>query len=353
MSYRRRGVQRSYAPRNYASAPSQHSASASSQPEAPRLFSFSGLTYVVAGADRLGVVGQVAGVSSQLAQLFAVEGANVLACGPNPQGFQLVQLCNDLKATYRLPGRCIFLQGDCSKKRFCQRVAKTAIQSFGAIHGLAALGVYVPREDGGMSDVSWKDCMATIRTNGGIVHNMIQAVVPYMRTQGVGRIVLANSRSATGYPGQRRYAYSKGLTTTVKYLMLEFASDNVLCNTLCLGTTPNGGEKWDERNRLHPRGRRGLAMIRPSEELITDAQAAWHFAVLLHPNCRFCAQEPVLDGGEQAAGTILRTSNFLSEAESLCEALESARDNGASRNGRPKARKAHDDPEAMRITDAT
>ena len=217
------------------------------------LLDFRNLTYIVPGADRID------GVSGQLVQLLALCGANLLACGPKQSGYELVELCKEIKRSHGVDGTCIFQRGDCSNTIFARWVAKRAIRQFGGIHGLAPLGIDVPQADGGILDVCWEDCVATIKTNGGIVHSMIKAVVPQMRKQGLGRIVLANSKSATGYAGQTRYSLSKCLTRGFMTKMMEFARENVLTNSILLGPTPNCGKSWAARDRLHPGGRRGLA----------------------------------------------------------------------------------------------
>ena len=82
-----------------------------------------------------------------------------------------------------------------------------------------------------------RDSWRVVDTNLGGTFHLVQAVLPYMRRVGEGRIVVITSEwGVTGWPDATAYAASKaGLISLVKTLGRELAPERIIVNAVAPG----------------------------------------------------------------------------------------------------------------------
>lgn len=126
---------------------------------------------------------------------------------------------------------------DITDRAQCRHLAEQAVARFGRIDALVN-SAFVhgnfpePVADGDL-DV-WR---ATFDTNFFGTLNLTQAVVPYMKQQRDGAIVMINTQATRKpFEGEGGYATSKGaLATAVKYLAKELGRHGVRANSVFMG----------------------------------------------------------------------------------------------------------------------
>ena len=139
------------------------------------------------------------------------------------------------------PGtQVLAVSADMSKKADIDRFIKAVIERFGRIDilvnnaGTSARGKFLEIEDDAWSADLELKVFGAIRCT--------RLAVPHMRKQGGGRIINITISSAK-QPGAESYPTSvsraAGLALT-KALSREYASDNILVNTVCIGKIKSG-----------------------------------------------------------------------------------------------------------------
>jgi len=118
----------------------------------------------------------------------------------------------------------------------CAQLAELAISRLGRIDGLVNSAFeHGPLEPAMSSDLSaWQ---SVYETNVIGSMQMTRAVVPAMKAQGGGAIVMINTMATLNpFIGEAAYAASKGaLYTTAKYLAIELGPQNIRVNTARMG----------------------------------------------------------------------------------------------------------------------
>lgn len=118
----------------------------------------------------------------------------------------------------------------------CKRLADAAIERFGRIDGLVNSafehGTFEPVESGDLQ--SWQSAYET-NVLGSM--RMTRAVVPAMKSQGGGAVVMINTMATIKpFAGEAGYAVSKGaMLVAAKYLALELGPSNIRVNTARMG----------------------------------------------------------------------------------------------------------------------
>ncbi len=174
------------------------------------------------------------GLGIELATLAAVEGAaGVVIAARTPEKL------DDAARAIRERGLetpVCKVPTDISNAPQCRRLVSAALDQFGRIDALVN-SAYVPGRFEPMETADLDDWRATFEVNVFGTMTLTQAVIPIMKEQGGGAIVMINSmvtRKPMAYQGG--YAVSKSaLTTATAQLALELGPYNVRVNSAYMG----------------------------------------------------------------------------------------------------------------------
>ncbi len=127
--------------------------------------------------------------------------------------------------------------GDVSDPAECVRIAEHVVGAAGRLDVLVANHAYMTMAP--LLDHDPNDWWKVVDTNLGGTFFLVQAVLPYMRVLGGGRIVVVSSEwGVTGWPETTAYAASKaGLIALVKTLGRELAPERIIVNAVAPGVT--------------------------------------------------------------------------------------------------------------------
>jgi NAD(P)-dependent dehydrogenase (short-subunit alcohol dehydrogenase family) len=185
-----------------------------------------GQVALVTGAARTGSIGR--GIAMALAQ----EGADIAV-----NDFGREEEAQDIARAIRETGRrALVVLADISKVSECRRVAQEAANHFGGLDILvnnAGQGRYQLFEEISEGDY---DQQLDLHLKGPFF--LTQAVVPYMRARGGGRVINISSEIAyIGHALEAHYTAAKGgLRSLTKALALALAP-TITVNTICPGPT--------------------------------------------------------------------------------------------------------------------
>lgn len=191
-----------------------------------------GKVAIVTGAGR----GQ--GRSHALA--LAAEGASVVATDTDTQiatvAYPLASR-EDLDETVRLVekggGRAIGVAADIRDSAQVSAVVERAVQELGRVDILVAnAGICGASPADQITDEVWADMIDTNLTG---TFKCVRAVLPHMKSQGYGRIVVVSSMTGRhGNMNLAHYSASKfGVIGLAKSVALEVARTGITCNVLC------------------------------------------------------------------------------------------------------------------------
>ena len=190
----------------------------------------------------LGLKGKVAvvtggsdGIGRATALKLAQEGAHVAICARRKE-----PLDNVAAEIQKFGVQGLAVQADMSKADEIERFMKAVIERFGRVDilvnnaGTSKRGAFLE-----LSDEEWRADLE-LKVFGAI--RCTRLAVPHMKKNGSGRIVNITISSAK-QPGAQSYPTSvsraAGLAIT-KALSKEFAADNILVNTVCIGKIKSG-----------------------------------------------------------------------------------------------------------------
>lgn len=149
---------------------------------------------------------------------------------------------NDLRATAELTEIAgdiggFAVPGDVSDPAECVRIADAVAHTAGRLDVLVANHAYMTMAP--LLEHDDADWWKVVDTNLGGTFFLVQAVLPHMRRQGEGRIVVISSEwGVTGWPEATAYAASKaGLISLVKTLGRELAPEQIIVNAVAPGVT--------------------------------------------------------------------------------------------------------------------
>jgi NAD(P)-dependent dehydrogenase (short-subunit alcohol dehydrogenase family) len=178
------------------------------------------------------ITGASHGAGRAIALVLAREGAKIVAVARNKQ--ELESLAAEITAK---EGACEVAVGDVSKRDDARRVAQQALERFGRIDALinnAGVGGPVSR----VEETPLEEWQRTLDVNLTGPFLCSQAVLPAMREQGSGHIVMVSSGAGKqGYPNMAAYCASKfGLHGLAQSLAAEVSDMNIRVTTLIPGS---------------------------------------------------------------------------------------------------------------------
>lgn len=181
------------------------------------------------------VTGGTEGIGKATALTFAREGARVAICARRKD-----LLDATAAEITKAGGEALAVSADMSKAADCQRFIDEVVRKFGRVDillnnaGTSKRGKFLE-----LSDEEWSADLE-LKVFGAI--RCTRLVVPHMKKQGGGRIINitisgAKQPAAGSYPTS--VSRAAGLAIT-KALSKEFAPDNILVNTICIGKIKSG-----------------------------------------------------------------------------------------------------------------
>jgi len=178
------------------------------------------------------VTGASRGIGRAIALTFAERGAKLALIARDEEALRSVQ-----QEIYAVGGEAFHLFCDICDEWSVKRTVEDVHAQLEAIDILinnAGVGIHGPVES--YSLANWR---TTIETNLTSVFLMCRAVIPIMRTQGMGRIVNVSSGAGrNGIANLAAYCASKhGLIGFTESLALEVRNDGILVSTAIPGST--------------------------------------------------------------------------------------------------------------------
>jgi len=189
--------------------------------------------------DKVAIVTGIGpGLGRDIALLYAREGADLVIAARNEE--RLMAVAHEIE----LLGRSVVaIPTDITDRTGCEALVSAALERFARVDILVQNGHY----DGDYKSVGesdpqdWRDIMEV--NLFGALH-LVQAVIPTMRDQGDGRIILVNTGASTDPPPTLgAYAASKAaLASLVRTIAVELGPDGIRANGIQLG--PMDGENF-------------------------------------------------------------------------------------------------------------
>ena len=174
------------------------------------------------------ITGAAQGMGAAHARRLAAAGATV-AVNDRTDSAALTALADEIGG--------VAVAGDVSEPDECLRIADAVVQSVGRLDILVANHAYMTMAP--LADHDDADWWKVVDTNLSGTFFLVQAVLPHMRSQGAGRIVVITSEwGITGWPEATAYAAAKsGLVALVKTLGRELAAEHIIVNAVAPGVT--------------------------------------------------------------------------------------------------------------------
>ena len=187
--------------------------------------------------DKVAVItGGSEGIGKFAAMRMAEEGARVIIVARRPE--VLEQAAQEIRIATE--GVVLPVSADVSDRETPAKVVEAALDNFGRLDILvnnAGVSMAKPFED--VSDEDWESDFE-LKVWGAI--RLMRASIPEMRKVGGGRIInVTNLGGRTPGPGSMPTSISRatGIAIT-KGMSKDLAKDNILVNTVCIGTIKSG-----------------------------------------------------------------------------------------------------------------
>ena len=197
-------------------------------------------------ANKVGVVsGAGPGIGRATALAFAREGADVALAARSAES--LDELAAEVESLGR---RAISVPTDITDPEQCRHLAEATYEAFGRIDVLVN-NAYTALPFESFADSNLQDWRNAMDVNLWGSLNMTQAVLPYMRDLGEGRVIMTSSAMRHALEGMGAYATSKGaLRSASRLLARELGQWGIRVNTVTPGVTadnPNSGRYFAEQ----------------------------------------------------------------------------------------------------------
>lgn len=181
------------------------------------------------------VTGGTEGIGKATALTLAREGAKVAICARRQPLLDAVAA-----EITKAGGEVLAMSADMSKAADCERFINEVVKRFGGVDIL--LNNAGTSKRGNFLDLSDDEWAADLELKVFGAVRCSRLVIPHMKKRGGGRIINITISSAK-QPGAGSYPTSvsraAGLAIT-KALSKEFAADNILVNTICIGKIKSG-----------------------------------------------------------------------------------------------------------------
>ena len=147
------------------------------------------------------------------------------------RGYEVVSLA--LERPQAMHPRLHSIEVDLSDRVEAAEAARELARRFEVATLVHNAGVIRPAA---LADVQLEDFDELVELHLGSAIQLVQAVVPAMRAQRFGRIVLMSSRAVVGVPGRTSYSATKaGILGLARTWALELAADGITVNVIAPG----------------------------------------------------------------------------------------------------------------------
>lgn len=177
------------------------------------------------------ITGAGSGMGRAMANLFAAEGAKIVAAEWNQT--TLEEVVAEVKAA---GGEIVGVQGNVALNADCEKIIDEAVAAFGKVDVLCNnAGVMDVNQGAAETDDAMWERVIGINTNGPFY--LTRKVVPVMKTNGAGSII--NTASVAGVGGGAAgcaYTVSKhGVIGLTKNTAFRYGQEGVRCNAIVAG----------------------------------------------------------------------------------------------------------------------
>jgi NAD(P)-dependent dehydrogenase (short-subunit alcohol dehydrogenase family) len=238
------------------------------------------------------ITGAAQGIGAVLAAALATEGALVAVSD--------VRDCSEVVDRITLAGgQAIGIGADVSDDAACSALAKKTFDAYGSVDGLvtnAAIFSSLERKSFDRITVPEWDQVMAVNVRG--VFNCVQAVVPYMKERGYGKIVNVCSTTVfAGAAGLLHYVTSKGAVLAfTRALAREVGEFGIRVNAFAPGLTMSEGVRANEA-RVAPQAKAAPQLRALKREQIPE-DLVGTLLFLVSPESDFMTgQTLVVDGG--------------------------------------------------------
>jgi len=179
------------------------------------------------------ITGGASGMGKVASQLFAKEGARVVA-----SDIQEAAGKETVEAIKAQGGQAIFVRTDVSQEKDCERTVKEAVRSFGGVDVLYNNAGIFPEDDHSVIDTPEEVWRKALSINLQGVAASCKYAIPEMNKRGKGSII--NIASFVALVGcsvpQDAYTASKGAVIALtKSLAVQFGPKQIRANAICPG----------------------------------------------------------------------------------------------------------------------
>jgi NAD(P)-dependent dehydrogenase (short-subunit alcohol dehydrogenase family) len=209
------------------------------------------------------ITGAAKGIGRATADVFAGEGAQIVATDIDAEGLERLRADLDARGA-----ECVTVVGDVSNPADAQRMIAAAVKQFGRIDILVANAGVIPL--GSITESSPDDWDSVMAVDGRGMFLTFKYAIEAMLASGGGSIVCLSSISGmAGQSRQSTYGPAKFVATGLtKHLAVEWADKGIRVNAVAPGTIwtervrslpnePGGTEYIEEIQKQHPMGRLG------------------------------------------------------------------------------------------------
>ncbi len=185
-----------------------------------------GLSAIITGASQ--------GLGLEIAKHYLQEGANVTLCARNAE--KLAEAQEELLPYVKNKTQLIAIPTDVSKPEQVEFLVNAAMNAFGKIDILVAnAGVYGPK--GPIDEIDWDEWSKAIDINVKGTVLPCRAVLPHMKKQQYGKIIILSGGGATKpMPNLSAYATSKAAVVRFAETLAEEVREyNIDVNTIAPG----------------------------------------------------------------------------------------------------------------------
>jgi NAD(P)-dependent dehydrogenase (short-subunit alcohol dehydrogenase family) len=182
------------------------------------------------------VTGSTSGIGRAIAVEFAAQGARVVVTGRNEERGGAVVA--EIEAA---GDDATFVGADLSSEHACTTLVADAVAHLGGLTVLVNNAAGSVSGDGPVGNVTTETWEATLRVDLTAPMWLCRAAIAPMRAAGHGAIVNISSRQAErASPGFAAYVAAKGgLNALTRAIAVDYAGDNIRCNTISPGYVLN------------------------------------------------------------------------------------------------------------------